>query len=184
MPVVITTTGDAPTVGADFDVWGGELNSNISSVKTDLDALAVAVNINTPIAAAALPKAGGTMTGDITLADVAPSSPFSAGFRGAPVVSIDVDRVIQASDAGKCIRLFGTNSRNWTIPLNALPVGSVVVLRNFTTANTITVTRAGGVVLRVDGSSVDANVTIAPFGKAVLFEEDANIWTISGVGVS
>lgn len=45
-----------PTVGGDTDAWGGELN-------TDLDSIDATVFAVSGVANAALPKAGGTMTG-------------------------------------------------------------------------------------------------------------------------
>lgn len=48
MPVTITYTGAMPTVGADEDTWGTELNVNaLTPIKADLDALASATNTNT-----------------------------------------------------------------------------------------------------------------------------------------
>ena len=58
-----TTTNYAltkPTVAGDTDAWGGELN-------TDLDAIDAQMFTNATAAAAAVPKAGGTMTGNLGL---------------------------------------------------------------------------------------------------------------------
>lgn len=183
MAVVITTTGAAPTVGASFDVWGGQLNANIGTVKTDLDALASQVNTDSPLAAAALSRAGGTMTGDQVLADVAPGSILSAGFRGVPVVTIDADRTFLNTDAGKCVRLSGVTARTWTIPAGVHPIGTAIMIRS-ASSGLLSIARAGGVVLRVDGNSADANRTLAPFGRAVLYQDDSNQWTASGTGLS
>lgn len=49
-----------PTVGADNDAWGGMLN-------TDLDGIDSTVKSVSTVASAALPLAGGTLTGNLTL---------------------------------------------------------------------------------------------------------------------
>lgn len=53
-----------PTVGGSTGSWGGELNSIIGDDATGIDAVVKAVS---DVADAALPKAGGTMTGEVTI---------------------------------------------------------------------------------------------------------------------
>lgn len=186
MPVTITYTGATPTVDADFDTWGDELNDDaLAPIKVDLDALAAQGNSSETLANAALPKAGGTTTGDIILADVGPTSTRSVGFRGLPVVSIDADRTFLITDAGKMIRCTGTTARTWTIPPNgtvALPIGTAIVLRNTSTA-AVSIVRGAGVALRFVGSATDAGRSLATQAQATLVQEDVNVWVISGVGV-
>lgn len=182
MPVTNAYDGNTPTVGADADAWGGELNTALAQIDTTLDAYAVQINENEIGAEGAVQKAGDTMAGDLRLADVAPFNAASAGFRGVPAVNTDQDRTFVTSDSGKMVRLFGTNARTWTIPINAFPVNTVIVLRNYSSAN-LTVAR-GSVALALAGTNTNANATIAPFGYATLVQEDVNLWFISGVGVS
>lgn len=49
-----------PTVGADSNTWGGLLNGDMDSIDADLFAVSGVAN-------AALPKAGGTITGSLTV---------------------------------------------------------------------------------------------------------------------
>lgn len=186
MPITPTIQNVQPTVGGSADTWGGTVNARLQEAYVDITDIATQVNSNTTVANAALPKSGGTSTGDQILANVGPTSAFSAGYRGAPPVIIDVDRTFQLSDAGKMIRLFGSNVRTWTIPPNssvAFPIGTVMVLRNFALVS-LNIARGVGVQLRVDGSAVDANSTISPYGKASLIQEDTNLWVIGGTGVA
>ena len=184
MPVTITYTGATPTVDADFDTWGDELNDDaLAPIKVDLDALAVQGNASETLAGAALPKAGGTLTGDVAVGDPTPASASSIGLRGVPVVSIDADYTLVAKDAGKCRRLTGTTARSWTIPPGVLAVGQAVVLRNFSTA-TLTILRGAGVSLRVPGSATDANRTLVTQGYATLLQEETNVWVLSGIGAA
>lgn len=189
MAVTPTYNGAVPTVGGDSDVWGGKINVAFGQIKVDLDALAAQGNANETGVAGALPKAGGTMTGDVALADVAPTSILSAGFRGLPAVTIGVDRTLVGADAGKAIRFFGAANRILTIPTNAtvpFPIGTVVPVRSYVSSpNAVTITPAPGVTLTIAGSLVAvSSATIASGGFASLWQEDPNIWMISGTGVS
>lgn len=186
MPVTPTIQNVYPVIGGSADTWGGTLNDRGGETYTDINALAAQGNANETAVAAALPKAGGTMTGDVVLADVAPGGPLSVGFRGLPVISIDADRTFGLTDSGKMVRLTGTTARNWTIPPVAsvgFPVGTAIVIRNFGT-QTLTLTRGASVQLRIPGSATDANRTVAASGQATMVMEASNVWVISGVGVA
>lgn len=184
MPVTITYTGATPTVDADFDTWGDELNDDaLGPIKADLDALAAQGNASEPLASGALQRTGGAMTGPIGLGDPTAASAADAGYRGLPVVSIDADYVLVAKDAGKIRRLTGTTARSWTIPPNVLAVGHAVTLRNAGTA-ALSIVRGAGVELRVAGSATNANRSLSPQGFATITQEDTNIWIISGAGIT
>jgi len=187
MPVTNTYDGNTPTYDADEDTWGFELNTALGSqIKPTLDAYAAAINANETLSTAALPKAGGTMTGDVVLADVGPGSQYSAGYRGLPVVSIDATRTFLLTDAGKMIRLSGTTDRTWTIPpvgTVGFPVGTIIAVRAGSTG-IITLARGSGVALRLVGSDTNSNKTVAAYGQATLVHEASNVWTLSGVGIA
>lgn len=186
MPVTNDITQTNPVVDADFDTWGAKQNNFFDQVRSTVAQLVTAVNGLLTDITARVSKGGDTMTGDLVLADVGPMNALSAGFRGMPVVSIDADRTFVLADAAKMIRLFGSTPRTWTIPPAGsvgFPIGTVIVLRSFSSAN-LTLARGSGVQLRIDGNSADGNRTIVPYGKAALVQEDTNIWTVAGVGVS
>lgn len=186
MAVTPTITNVQPVIGGSADTWGGTLNDRLGEAYVDINALAVQGNANETAVAAALPKAGGTMTGDVVLADVAPGSDRSVGFRGLPVVSIDADRTFGLTDSGKMIRLTGVTARTWTIPpvgSVGFPIGTVIVLRNTSTA-ALALARGSGVQLRIAGSATDANRSITPHGLVTITHEASNVWVASGLGVS
>lgn len=187
MPVTNLYDGNVPTYDADEDQWGFELNTALGDqIKPTLDAYATAINATETVAGAALPKAGGTMTGDQVLADVGPTSQLSAGFRGAPVISFSADKTLALTEAGKAVRLTGATGRTLTIPpvgTVGFPVGTVIPVRNAATA-VLTIARGSGVELRVAGDGTNKNCSVASYGFGGLLHEATNVWVLSGVGVS
>lgn len=186
MPVTNDITQANPVVDADFDTWGVKQNTFFDQVRSTVGQLVTAVNGLLTDIVGRVAKAGDTLTGDLVLADVGPTNALSVGFRGLPVISIDADRTFFLTDASKMIRLTGSTARTWTIPPAGsvgFPVGTVIVLRSFSTAN-LNLVRGSGVQLRIDGISSDGNRVIIPFGKVALVHEDTNIWTVAGAGVS
>lgn len=186
MPVTPTIENVFPTVGASADTWGGILNERGSETYVDINALATLANANETKANAALPKAGGTMTGDQVLFAGGPTDARSSGYRGAPVSSFDTDKALVLADAGVTQRLTGSTGRTLTIPpvgSVGFPIGTVIPIRVSSSAS-LTVARGSGVQLRLAGSATDANRTVATQGLATIMHEDTNVWVISGIGVS
>lgn len=187
MTVTPTIENVQPTVGASADTWGSIVNERLQETYVDINALATQSNSNETginnLTSLAVYKSGSTSTGDQVLADVNATSIYSAGYRGTPVVNTDINRTFLGIDSGKMIRLFGAVARVWTIPANSFPIGTVIVLRNYASAN-LTISRGVGVTMAAEGGNVNADYTIASFGKAAIIQEDANFWVIGGTGVS
>lgn len=189
MAVTPTIQNVQPTVGANADTWGGTVNSRLQETYADITALATQGNASETAVANSVLKTGSTSTGDQVLANVAPTSIFSAGYRGLPTISDSADRTILTSDAGKMLRFFGPANRALTIPTNAtaaIPIGTVVPVRGYTGFGfSIIITPASGVSLTIAGSLTPvASATVASGGFASLIKEDTNIWFITGTGVS
>lgn len=172
--------------GTNPKTWGGKLNANWASIDGLLYTASTDASAAASAAALAMPRTGGAFTGDVTLAEVTPVS-ASAGYRGAPVIGFDTDRTLIGTDAGKMLRLFGPTSRTLTIPPVSsvgFPLGTVILLRSYTTTVPWNIARGAGVTLTVAGSSLNKNCQLATFGLASLTHEDTNIWVLSGVGAS
>lgn len=128
---------------------------------------------------------GGTV--DHRLTTVATGlTPESIGFRGSPIATQDATYSFVLNDAGRTKLHTSATGHTYTIPLNAtvaFPVGTLILLYNIG-AGAVTVSRAGGVVLRRAGVATDANATLAQWGFATLMKIDTNSWLISGTGVT
>lgn len=187
MSVTPTISNVRPVVGGSADTWGATLNSRLGEAYVDINALATQGNASEAAVVAKVNRAGDTMTGELTLANLGPSSNMTAGYLGAPVISYDVDKTLALTDAGRMQRLFGANARTLTIPPASsvgFPIGTVIPLRSYTTGVVWNIARGSGVTLTVAGSVTNKNCVVATFGFGSLIQEDTNIWVISGVGIS
>jgi len=187
MPFTPTYQNTKPVVGGSADVWGGINNDRIGEAFVDFTAISVLLNATETVANAALPKAGGTVTGDVVLADVGPGSQYSVGFRGAPIVNFSSDKTLVLTDSAKTQRMTGVGASILTIPpvgSVGFPVDTVIPVRNFSTAGVMTIARGAGVELRLAGSATNKNCTLAPQGLGTLLHEATNVWVLSGVGVA
>lgn len=187
MPVTPTFAGTVPTVGGSADTWGTTLNTGLGQIKVDVDALALQSNENETLADGSLQRSGGDMSGEIYIADVAPTNVRSVGFRGVPVVTFDADRTLGLTDSGKMMRVIGSAGRTITVPANAsvpLPIGTAIPIRNYQTVN-LNIVGAVGVTLSIPGSGFTSGARVmSSSGLGTLVKEDTNIWVLSGIGVS
>lgn len=131
--------------------------------------------------------AGGTLTGDLVLADVGPGSVFSAGFRGTPQNTQNAAYTFVLTDAGKTIYHDETSARTWTIPANAsvaFPIGTVIVLDNTGNGSgvpgAITLAITSDTLRRGDGTAGTGSRTIAANAVAAIRKTKATEWSITG----
>lgn len=71
-----------PEVSADVGAWGAYLNTNSDTIDTAMKAISDAVVVADGIADAALPKAGGTMSGAIVGAAISATTVTASGAFG------------------------------------------------------------------------------------------------------
>jgi hypothetical protein len=89
---------------------------------------------------------------------------------------------LAASDNGAGIPLNSASARTLTIA-PSLPAGMQVVLRS-TNSGGWTIARGSGVSLFINGSTADANGTLANGGQVTLTHWGSNVWTAAGTGIS
>lgn len=189
------TTARTISVGGDVNgispAWDGsaDLSFNLTIVNNAITAAKLASGaVISNLGYTPLSTSGGTLVGD-TINGFVPTSSLNAnsvGFRGIPVRYQNADWAFILDDCGKMVRHDSVTGHTYSISntsTTSYPVGFAVMVRNVG-AGSVTLSRASGVVLLKDGSGVDANVTVAQWGKATLIHEGSNIWTVGGSGIS
>ena len=140
-------------------------------------------NVTVTHAAGVLTLAGG----DLVLADIAPTSVRSTGFRGSPVIDGNAAYAFPAIDAGKTIYHDEAGARTYTIPANASvahPIGTMFIIDNTGNsgaAGVITLAITTDTLRRGDGTAGTGSRTIAASAVAVIRKVAATIWIITGV---
>lgn len=173
MPTTPNYGWTLPTVGANLNTWGDVLDAAFNDVDGELKAVSDVANTAPDM----LPKAGGTMTGDIALGDPTPGSASSAGFRGRVPNTQDNTYTLVLKDAGKMILHTSGTPHTWTIPANstvAFPIGTVILFGNVG-AGTITVGKAVGVAT-LDTLGNDNPLSVSQHSKLELFKLATDTW--------
>ena len=91
------------------------------------------------------------------------------------------------SDAGALVRQTAAGAHTYTINPNAttaIPVRSVIVLRNAIGAGDLSIVRGAGVSLYINGSTTSAGGTLVAGGIVTLVQEATDVWFAVGVGIS
>jgi hypothetical protein len=139
--------------------------------------------------AALLPKAGGTMIGDIL--EMGAASTVKApdgglqpvGYRNIPSNPQSSSYVLVLADVGKCVDISGGGV---TVPPNASAafiVGDTIAIYNNSASN-LTITQGSGVTLRLAGTATTGSRTLAQRGWASVRKLATNEWVASGSGLS
>lgn len=89
-----------PTVGGDGGAWGGILNTLFDDIDADLNTLAATVSSVSTVASAALPKAGGEMTGEIDVLTARAHVEALGNITGTQALDLDVGNAFTATVTG------------------------------------------------------------------------------------
>lgn len=157
------------------------LSSFIRTVLDDADAATAAATLSV------LALAGGTLTGELILADVNHVSTLAAGFRGAPVVDGNSAINFGLTHSGKKVYHNEVTARTWTIPANAsvaFPIGTIILLDNTGnsggTPGAITLNITTDTLRRGDGTAGTGSRTIGANRRAAIEKTTATEWVITG----
>jgi Phage tail repeat like len=146
----------------------------------DADAAAMRTTLGLASVYAAL--AGATFTGEVILPNIAPTSIYSAGFRGMPINRQDASYSVQTSDAGKCIGSFGGVNVTHTVAGAAHGIGTVIGFAGG--SGVITTISLSSDTLYFSVSGATGNRTLPPYGEGYIKKMASGIWFASGVGMT
>ena len=117
---------DLPTVAGSSGAWGTALNTIFGDDSTGIDAIVKAIS---DVADAALPLAGGTMTGElVTLTQTFTLGDLSATMTGTVTMDLDAANFF-----------FGTATGTITFAFSNVPAGGVFVLLEITNGGSQTI---------------------------------------------
>ena len=149
------------------------LTDSATSTSTTTAATPNSVKTAKDAADAALPKAGGTMTGAIAFAS-------GQAYPQVPQNAKTAAYTLVAGDAGKHISI---TTGGVTIPQNVFSVGDAISIYN-NSGSSQTITQGTGVTLRLAGTSLTGNRSIGQYGLCSLLCVASNVFAISGSGLS
>lgn len=127
--------------------------------------------------------AGSTSTGDQILADTAPTSTLSAGYRGLPQNVKAAAYEFVLTDSGKHVFHDEASARTYTIPANAsvaFPIGTIITIVNNASAGAITLAITTDTLRRGDGIAGTGSRTIAASSVASIIKTKTTEWVITG----
>ena len=110
----------------------------------------------------------------------------SLGTRVPPTNIRDAAYTLALSDAGGSVVHTSASAHTWTIPPQssvAYPGTTQILLVN-TGSGAVALSRGAGVALRLAGTGVDKNMSLAQHAVATLIRASSNSWYIIGPGVS
>lgn len=122
---------------------------------------------------AALPKAGGTMTGDIVFA-------ASQTHPKVPQNAKTAAYTLLASDAGKHVSI---TTGGVTVPSGVFGVGDAISIYNNSGSNQ-TITQGASATVRWAGTALTGNRTLGQYGLCTILCVASNVFVISGTGLT
>jgi hypothetical protein len=126
---------------------------------------------------------------DVVLPSTGPTSVYSAGYRGSPLMggaAVNAARTFAAADMGCTAYHDEATPRTWTIDSNAnyaAPIGSIIVIDNTGNAGaagTITLAITTDTLRRGDGTAGTGSRSIAAGQKATAQKVKSTEWVLSG----
>lgn len=110
---------------------------------------------------------------------------ISIGYRGIPLNTQSAGYTLGLDDQGKCVYSKNSGAQTIVVPTDAvaaIPIGAAIqIINNGNTAITISAT---GITLYQAGTTNTGNRTLGVRGAATLQKVEANMWFISGSGLT
>lgn len=105
-------------------------------------------------------------------------NPDDVGFRGTPIVIRNASAEFAKGDSGKIVVKDDGGEYNWTIPLNAYPLGHYIELLVNNAAGNVNLLRAGGVDLITLSDGTNENRVLPPRYKGRITQVASNKWVL------
>ena len=161
--------GTVPLVGKLLSL-GGNIRFTLASSSVEFGGTSIFIN-------------GDNATGNLSLiasGKVLDNAGIELGYKGLPQNAQTAAYTLVAADRGKHISI---TTGGITVPVSILSVGDAVSIVN-NSAAAQTITQAVGVTLRLAGTATTGNRTLAQYGAATLLCIAANVFVISGAGLT
>jgi hypothetical protein len=178
-----TTDGDYGdiVVSSSATVWTLDPTVVTAAARTLLDDTSVGNMRTTLLLGDSSVKNTGTTAGTVAAGDDSRFTAYKSNDQSGATYTFAV------SDAGTLVRQTAAGTHTYTINPNAttaIPVRSVIMLRNAIGAGALTISRGAGVSLYINGSTASANGSLAAGGVVTLVQEAVDTWIAVGVGIS
>ena len=168
-----TNASAAVTTANSASATANSAETTANSVASSAASAQATANAAQSTATAALPKAGGTMAGDIAFAP-------SQGYPRIPQNSRTSSYTLLAADAGRHVSI---TTGGVTVPSGVFGVGDAVTVYN-DSGSPQAITQGASVTLRQAGTTSTGNRTLAAYGIATLLCVASNTFVISGAGLT
>lgn len=167
------TANSASTTANGIAATANSALTTAQAAETTANGIASTANSAQTTANAALARSGGTMTGDIV---------FNATqtYPKVPQNAKTAAYTLLASDAGKHISI---TTGGITVPASVFAVGDAISIYNNSTSGQ-TITQGASTTLRLAGSSLTGNRTLAQYGLCTVLCVASNTFVLSGAGLS
>jgi filamentous hemagglutinin len=179
----LNVTGNIVDSGALTIITGS--NGNIALAPNGTGIVTASGNISAAgniTSAANIASGNLSVTGNIT----GNTAGFAIGYRDIPQVSLASNVTTALTDAGK--HYYSTSASNLALTIAnntsvVWPVGTAVTIVNGGTAS-ILINQGTGVSMYLAGNATAGNRVLSTFGMATVINTAANVWFISGTGLT
>jgi hypothetical protein len=169
----LSTANAASTTANGIAATANTALSTAQAAETTANGIAATANSASTTANAALARSGGTMTGAINFVS-------GQAYPQVPQNTKTSAYTLLATDAGKHVSI---TTGGITVPSGVFAVGDAISIYN-NSGSSQTITQGASTTLRLAGTSLTSNRTLAQYGLCSVLCVASNTFVITGTGVS